>query len=58
MYREKLFSFRVNQEERHTIKELANYFQRSQSDTIRFVLGVILRKLEQDPSWLNTIRFY
>ncbi len=53
MKRQNIISFRVNKEERELILRLGRFLQRSKSDAIRFVLLQVLKKLENDPSYLD-----
>lgn len=48
MRRDKLFTIRVNSEERRMISELAAKLQRSQSDAIRFVVSEALNLTPRD----------
>ena len=45
MNRVEIFSFRVSDDERRAIAELANHLQRSQSDAVRFVVVKAAREL-------------
>ena len=53
MKRQNIITFRVNKEERELILRLGRLLQRNKSDAIRFVLLKVLRKLENDPSYLD-----
>lgn len=47
MQRNTQFAFRVNEDERRAISELASRLQRSQSDAVRYVVTEAVRKLSE-----------
>ena len=54
MLRQRIFTFRVNKEERQIISKLAKLLHRSQSDAIRFILAEAINALEnQQPNKTN-----
>ena len=49
MSRYKRFTFLCNKDERHMISVLADELQRSQSDTVRFVIREAIKRIAIDP---------
>ena len=56
MRRESKFSFRVSQEERKAINNLAHYLKRSESDAVRFLILTFLNQMEKEASSIELMR--
>ncbi len=49
MSRNRIITFRATEEEYETITKLTQILHRTKSDSIRFILTLVLRLIEKDP---------